>query len=516
MKRISVVLLLAALAVTAMACTAPPTPTPAPTLPPTAMPTRIPPAPTFTPTPTVVPLSLNALKNAEYPSEYTASKKAKLTDGAYEEKIAGLTGASAKVSVKMLDLYAVGDLNGDGVQDAAVILASNTGGSGVFHDLYAVLNQAGQAKPVASTALGDRVKINAIAIQGSEIVVDMLTQGPKDPMSNPTLAVTRKYKLQGDQLVSTTPATPTPAVPPTKTPVPAPPKPIATATPVKPPMPKGSIAYHWNDSGIDRMSVVNVETGGVTPYLVVGPVMDIVQNTSAHIGEWSPDGSKFAYIFAGTLNASNDLRILDSAGNWISLYSSAGGLSSPTWSPDGTRVAFARLGGDQRSWSIIIINADGTKCTSDKQECLFKQVAGEQYRGGLSWSKQGVFAVGFNTTGANDVHTMYSDGSNDRNLTNNPADDTTPVWSSDGKMIAFASNRDGLSQIYVMNADGSGVRRVSQGAFSDFSPTWSPGDKWIAFASTREGQTGIYMMDLSGNYVTRLTKTGGDHPVWSR
>ncbi len=516
MKRIALVCLLLVVALVSLACTAPPTPTPSPTPPPpTAVPTKILPTPTLIPTPTVVPLSLNALKNAEYPSSYPAGKKAKLTNGVYEEKIPNST---AKISIKMFDLFATGDLNGDGAQDAAVILVSTTGGSGNFYDLYAVLNQIGNAKPIAWTLLGDRVKINTIAVQGSEIVVDLLTQGPKDAMANPTLAVTRKYKLQGDQLVSTTPVTPTPLVTPTRTRAPATPKPAATKTPPKPPLPKGSLVYHWNDAGIDRLSVLNVETGLITPYVVSGPVLDIAQNTNAPIGAWSPDNSKFAYIFAGTRDAPNILKVIEPTGNILSLYSSdaGGGLSSPTWSPDGNRIAFARLGGDRQAWSLIIVNADATKCTAGKFECLVKQVAGEQYRGGLMWSKQGLLALAFNTTGKNDVYTMYSNGEGVRNLTNNPADDTTPAWSPDGKQIAFASNRDGRSQIYVMNADGSGLRRVSQSPFADFSPTWSPDGKWIAFASTREGQTDIYMMDTNGMNVTRLTKTGGDHPNWSR
>ena len=514
MKKLLVVFAVVALLSAVAACSAPPTPTPVPSptaLPsPTPLPTKAPPTPTPLPTPTTVPLTLDGLKNAEYTVEGPASGKAKLVNGVYEEPIAK---SSAKVVVTLQSGAATGDLEGNGIQDAAAVLTVQTGGTGTFYYLFAVLNDRGTPKPIASTKLGDRIKLNALTIQGGEIVVDMVTQGPKDSMAKPTLAVISKYKLLGSQLVSTTPDTPVPTAAPTKA---ATPKPAATATPVKPPMPTGSIAYHVNEGGIDQMTVLNLATNGTTPFVTTGPVMDLAQGTStnAHIGQWSPDNSKFAYIFAGTLNASNDLRVIDPAGNWTSLYSSpaGGGLSSPTWSPDGKRIAVIWLSGNQQLWSLVVLNADKTNCP----DCLvLKPTQGEQYRGGLDWSKSNYFALGYNTTGANDVYKLNVDGSGAQNLTNNPADDGSPAWSPDGKQIAFTSTRDGRSQIYVMNADGSGLRRVSNSPFNDFSPTWSPDGKWIAFTSTRNGQNDIFMMDTNGGNVTQLTKSGGDHPTWS-
>ena len=315
------------------------------------------------------------------------------------------------------------------------------------------------------------------------------------------------------------PPTPTPA-PPTVTPtrtraaVVATAKPAATATPAKPPAPTGSIAYHVNTNGIDSVYVVNVAKNTTTQLADIGPVMDFLVGTNAAPYAWSPDNSKFAFISTGAQGQPNVLRVLDPNGNKVPVDSSdsgGGGLSSPTWSPDGGRIAYVRLLGNQRDWSIDVVNSDGTGHTILRPG----SASGEQYRGGLSWSKSGVFAVGFNTTGKNEVYSMFADGGSVRNLTNNPADDGAPVWSPDGKLIAFTSDRDGHQQIYVMNADGSAVRRISQSTVADFSPTWSPDGKWIAFTSTRNGSTDIYMMDLNGNNVTQVTKGGGDHPSWS-
>jgi len=140
-----------------------------------------------------------AVKNLEYLSEFTQSGKALLVDGEYREPAA--PGSALETVVTFTGNMAAGDLNGDGTPDAAVVLATNTGGSGTFMDLAAVVVQRGAPVNVAVGSLGDRVKINSLAIQERTIVVDMITQGPHDPVCCPTQRVVQTYQLQGDQLV---------------------------------------------------------------------------------------------------------------------------------------------------------------------------------------------------------------------------------------------------------------------------------------------------------------------------
>lgn len=101
----------------------------------------------------------------------------------------------------MLGTYATGDLDGDGWSDAAVVLATSTGGSGVFGHLSAVLNRDGEPANVASLFLGDRLKVEQVAIEGGDILLALIVQGPSDPMCCPSVPAERRYRLSGDELI---------------------------------------------------------------------------------------------------------------------------------------------------------------------------------------------------------------------------------------------------------------------------------------------------------------------------
>jgi TolB protein len=93
-----------------------------------------------------------------------------------------------------------------------------------------------------------------------------------------------------------------------------------------------------------------------------------------------------------------------------------------------------------------------------------------------------------------------------------------PVFSPDGKQIAFMSGRDGNPEIYVMNADGSNLRRLTNNPAEDGSPTWSPSGSQIAFTSGRTGKPQIYVMSAAdGSGVQRITlnESEADRPTWS-
>lgn len=91
------------------------------------------------------------------------------------------------------------------------------------------------------------------------------------------------------------------------------------------------------------------------------------------------------------------------------------------------------------------------------------------------------------------------------------ANNFSPIWSFDGKKIAFTSDRDGDPEIYIMNADGSIPARLTYTPGSDAHPYFSRDGKKILFQSTRENglDTNIYVMDLNGSDVRKLTSLTG-------
>jgi heat shock protein HslJ len=144
-------------------------------------------------------LSEEVLANMEYMSEWTQSGTAPLVNGEYREQAA--PGSATETVVMFSGGVAYGQLNGRDA--AAVILVTNPGGSGTFFDLAVVADEGGQPVHVASARLGDRVQINSLSVAGNEVVVDMINQGPDDPMCCPTQHVVQTYVLEGGELVQT-------------------------------------------------------------------------------------------------------------------------------------------------------------------------------------------------------------------------------------------------------------------------------------------------------------------------
>ena len=224
---------------------------------------------------------------------------------------------------------------------------------------------------------------------------------------------------------------------------------------------------------------------------------------------WSPDGRKIAFVGHGLGNVY--VMNADGSGQRRLMRNAA----APSWSPDGRKIAFLGPGGlypGGRDWEIYVMNADGSG------ERRLTRIAALD--GGTAWSPDGrKIAFVAERDGNFEVDVVSADGSGQQRLTRNGARNFAPAWSPDGQMIAFERRlgrrhygnprcskcgRASIFEVYVMNADGSGQRRLTQrGA----QPLWSPDGRRIAFVSERDGNAEVYVMNADGSGQRNLTRS---------
>ena len=272
----------------------------------------------------------------------------------------------------------------------------------------------------------------------------------------------------------------------------------------------------------------------VDPHTIVNPADIYVMNadgmnpinlTRSPLDEdkapsWSPDGSKIAFESAPLVDPHTivnpaDIYVMNADGmNPINLTRSPlDEDKAPSWSPDGSKIAFfSNADGPRREGfipnlgvdSIHVMNADGTNLIDTSQHPYDAHNLAEDYH--LAWSPDGskiAFTCADDLTASgttydgmdsqpayagvasvSEICVMNADGTNRVRLTHNSVPDFAPAWSPDGSRIAFSSRSPGsFMNIYVMNADGTAPVRLPEilSHHHDMEHRWSPDGSKIAF-----------------------------------
>ena len=149
---------------------------------------------------------------------------------------------------------------------------------------------------------------------------------------------------------------------------------------------------------------------------------------------------------------------------------------------------------------IYIMNADGTNQTPLTDKSL-----GQNYS--PSWSPDGskIAFISERKSENGHIFIMNSDGSNQKKISKSISWEYSPSWSPDGTKIAFISTQaDKYKSLNIMDIDGSNILKISNNLSNDSSPSWSPDGSKIAFTSTKPEinnpniqQRDIYIVDIS-------------------
>lgn len=279
------------------------------------------------------------------------------------------------------------------------------------------------------------------------------------------------------------------------------------ATQRTPGIPAGRIAFVGNQSGSFQLYTMNPDGSDM---------LQITSLASTPFESWtpdfSPDGRRIVFCY-GAVDASGNLPVeiyvINVDGTGLVQLTHDGLFDCfARWSPDGTKVVFAREVAITQQLVTAIMNADGSGIK--ELTTPFWGIARSGFTPNASdiiWETQ---QAGF----ASVIWSMDAQGGQQKQLT--PADlraGDISAPSPDGKHIAFISNQNTPpalpNTIFVMNLDGSGVQQITQptGTSHDVSPNYSPDGTHIVFASDRmssDGSLDIFTMNADGSNIARI------------
>jgi TolB protein len=307
-----------------------------------------------------------------------------------------------------------------------------------------------------------------------------------------------------------------------------------------PDVPAGTIVFRrFLDGANSQAALFTISTDGTGSKQITHPPARTIDSQP----DWSPDSDRIAFdrefsdkpmeIYTVTPHGSAERQVDPGCPPKVPADKICE-ETDPKWSPDGKTLAFSWPHGSLRSVrgeptievrGIAVMAEDGSGAkliTQTKRPTHAEDAA-------PIWSPDGrkIAFIRLNITAKPlDVAALFvanADGSGEKRITPWEMNADDPAWSPDGELISFRSEpsgKDFVGEIHTVHPDGSDITQLTHAKGKQvFASSFSPDSAWIVFAMTGvEEQPDLYVMRRDGSDVTPLTRTPewDSAPAWSR